>query len=60
MTGARLSSDKENGQIEGFRQANYSVREIDKELNQSQNVARSYLKASEECGTKKTMEDSRN
>ena len=47
-----MSSDKERRQIGAFRQANYSIREIGKELNRSKTVARIYLKAPEEYGTK--------
>ena len=47
-----MLSDKERGQIEAFRQANYSIREIGKELNRSKTVVWNYLKAPEEYGTK--------
>ena len=47
-----MLSDKERGQIEAFRQANYSIREIGKELNRSKNVIWNYLKTPEEYGTK--------
>ena len=30
MAGGKMLSDKERGQIEAFRQANYSIREIGK------------------------------
>ena len=46
-----MSSDKEGGQIETFRQANYSLREIDGELNRSKTVVWSDLEAPEEYGT---------
>ena len=39
-----MLSDKERGQIEALRQANYSIREIDKELNRSKTVVWNYLK----------------
>ena len=47
-----MLSDKERGQIEAFRQANYSIREIGKELNWSKTIVWNYLKAPEEYGTK--------
>ena len=48
-----MSSDKEKGQIEAFRQANYSIREIGKELNRSKTVVWNHSKAPEEYRTKK-------
>ena len=52
MTGGKTFSDKEMGQIQAFKQANYSIREIGKELNRSKNVVWNYLKAPEEYRTK--------
>ena len=37
-----MLSDKERGQIEAFRQANYSIRKIGKELNRSKTVNRCF------------------
>ena len=47
-----MFSDKERWQIEASRQANYSIREIGKELIRSKTVVWNYLKAPEEYGTK--------
>ena len=47
-----MLSDKKIGQIEAFRQGNYSIREIGKKLNLSKIVAWNYLKAPEEYRTK--------
>ena len=47
-----MLSDKERGQIEAFKKANYSIREIGKELDRSKTVVWNYVKAPEEYGTK--------
>ena len=57
MAGGKILSDKERVQIETFRQANYSIREIGKELNRSDTVFWNYLKTPEEYGTKIIVED---
>ena len=52
MTEGKMLSDKERRQIEAFRQANYSIREIGKELNRSKIDAWNYLKAPKKYRTR--------